>query len=619
MRRRDGETGRLGDGALVRRALAVVLLVMVAAVGHVAARALRTVNLIAEQRVVLEEGDEVTLEARARKGESFTALVKRLTGDPRAKKAILAANPGLTLPLRRGAWVRVPYWLLPGGVQKAAMKTLFPEDRAEAAGWVHTVVAPSGRPESLWRIAEWYTGSGKNYRAIRAESGLASLQTEKGEKVRVPAHLLTPGFREEFAAFVKVSAARAQEDKANDKSKDKADDKPADKAASIVSEASLEFGGDAGGRYAVYRLQKGEALYSAVVVRFTGRVHAEDVNAKAAEIARRSGIADVRSIPVGFAVKIPVEDLAVEFRPKDDPERIAEETARREAAQFVNRVRADDLSGVTLVLDAGHGGRDTGAIVDGLEEARYVHDLACRVQALVETHTRAKVFLTVAGDKPCAVPTGEGIAELHGARVLTTPPYALEDAVAGVHLRWYLANAILRGAQKSGGSPERTVFVSLHADSLHPAVRGAMVYIPGEKYLKDTYSKSDEVYLARREVREAPRVSFSREERLRAEGVSRELAEKIVSAFRADDLPLHPFQPVRKNVIRGGREWVPAILRYNRIPARVLIEVCNLNNPEDRKLLVTRSYRDRVARAVVSALIDFYGGKGQQTVTAALR
>jgi N-acetylmuramoyl-L-alanine amidase len=66
-------------------------------------------------------------------------------------------------------------------------------------------------------------------------------------------------------------------------------------------------------------------------------------------------------------------------------------------------------------------------------------------------------------------------------------------------------------------------------------------------------------------------------------------------------------------VIRGGREWVPAILRYNRIPARVLVEVCNLNNPDDRRLLVSLAYRDKVAQAVVSALVEFYGGeKGQR-------
>jgi N-acetylmuramoyl-L-alanine amidase len=203
--------------------------------------------------------------------------------------------------------------------------------------------------------------------------------------------------------------------------------------------------------------------------------------------------------------------------------------------------------------------------------------------------------------------------------VMTTPPYDLDDAVAGVNLRWYLANSILRKSVKDGGSADRTVFLSLHADSLHPAVRGAMVYIPGEKFLTGSFGKRGPLYAARREFREEPTVSFSRKERMQAEGVSRDLAEKIVAALRAANLPLHAFQPVRRNVIRGGREWVPAILRYNRIPARVLVEVCNLNNPEDRQLLVTKAFRDRMARSLVAALVDFYGGQGSATVTAELK
>jgi N-acetylmuramoyl-L-alanine amidase len=135
-----------------------------------------------------------------------------------------------------------------------------------------------------------------------------------------------------------------------------------------------------------------------------------------------------------------------------------------------------------------------------------------------------------------------------------------------------------------------------------------MIYVPGEKYLNGSYGKAGEPYDSRREVREARMVSFSRKEKVEAEGISRDLAEHIVSAFREADLPLHAFEPVRGNVIRGGREWVPAILRYNRIPARVLVEVCNLNNPDDRRLLRTRAYRERVAAALVEALVAFYGG-----------
>ena len=567
------------------RAAAALIFAAATPVLFAAERGVRKIVVVSpELSVSIAEGDEVVLSARPLPGEGVDAFVQRLTESPRTKREIFAQNTRMRL-LRKDVFVAVPYRLLSENYRKIAMEALFPEDRADARGWNHRVVGLAGKPESLWRIAEWFTGDGANYRDIRIAGEIRSLQTEEGQTVRIPAALLSAAFRGEV------------------------------EAASSAPTPALEFGKDEKGRYAVYRLERGEALYSAVVVRFTGRIHAEDVNAKAAEIAQRSGIPDVHAIPVGFPVKIPVEDLAAEFRPRDDPTRVADEKSRLEAAQFVNRVRAADLSGVTLVLDAGHGGRDTGALVSGIEEARYVYDLACRVERLLARHTRARVVMTVRPEAPCLGRNSPPL-DFRSARVMTTPPYPLEDATTGVNFRWYLANSVLKNVGKEGGSEEKTVFVSIHADSLHPAVRGAMVYIPGEKFLKGSFGKSGEVYTARREFREAPRVSFSRKERVRSEGISRDFAEKIVAAFRASELPLHEFAPIRRNVIRGSQEWVPAILRYNRIPARVLLEVCNLNNPEDRKLLVTRSYREKVARSLVSALIEFYGGEGKNVVTA---
>jgi N-acetylmuramoyl-L-alanine amidase len=65
---------------------------------------------------------------------------------------------------------------------------------------------------------------------------------------------------------------------------------------------------------------------------------------------------------------------------------------------------------------------------------------------------------------------------------------------------------------------------------------------------------------------------------------------------------------VRDRIVRGrGSPWVPAVLRYNAIPAKVLIEVCNLANEQDRKLIQTRAFRERVARAVVDGLLSYYG------------
>ena len=542
----------------------------------------RTVVVSPEVRVSITPEARIWLSARALPGEGLDAFVQRLTQDPKSKREILSSNDNLRR-VRADQYIRVPYRLLTGSFRKVAIEALFPEDRATADGWEHKVTRVAGRPESLWEIAEWLTGDGANYRKIREAGAIASLETREGQVVRVPAALLLPPFREAVAAAAPKEAA------------------PPD----------LEYGSDDRGPYAVYRLRKGEALYSAVVVRFTGRVHAEDVNAKAREIAERSGVTDVHSMPVGFPVKIPVADLSPEFRPPGDPERVEEENARAETAQFANTVRSADLSGVTLVLDAGHGGRDTGAVVDGLEEAAHVYDIACRVERLAKSRTRAKVVPTVGRDVPCPASSADAVGDSRSARVLTSPPYPIEDAAVGVNFRWYLANAVYRKASENV-QEGRMVFVSLHADSLHPAVRGTMVYVPGEKFLSGSFGKDGEPYASRREVRESSRVSFTRKERVEAEGVSRDLAEHIVGAFREAALPLHEFQPIRRNVIRGGREWVPAILRYNRIPARVLVEVCNLNNPDDRRLLRTRAYREKVAEALVSALVDFYGGGKDQ-------
>ena len=70
---------------------------------------------------------------------------------------------------------------------------------------------------------------------------------------------------------------------------------------------------------------------------------------------------------------------------------------------------------------------------------------------------------------------------------------------------------------------------------------------------------------------------------------------------------LHPFQPIRDRIYRGKRSYVPAVLRYNAVPPRLLLEICNLANTEDRRLLQTRAFREKVAAAVVDGILGFFG------------
>ena len=348
-------------------------------------------------------------------------------------------------------------------------------------------------------------------------------------------------------------------------------------------------------------------------MRFTGRVHAEDVNAKAAEIAQRSGIEDVHAIPVGFQIKIPIADLSPEFRPPDDPERIEDETTRLEASQFSNKVKSADLSGVTLVLDAGHGGRDTGAIVDGIEEAAYVYDIACRVERLVrDAHPgprradgRARRALRGRG-------LGGGRLEPERARAdhAAVPDRGRRDRRQLPLVPRQLGPAPDPPRRRAGGPDRLPVAPRRLAPpgrARHDGLR-ARGEVP-ERHA--TASRASRTSRAARSARLRGSASPGRE-RIEAEGVSRDLAERIVAAFRAAELPLHAFDPIRRNVIRGGREWVPAILRYNRIPARVLVEVCNLNNPEDRRLLQTASVpREGRRGAAWTRSCSFYGGRAR--------
>jgi N-acetylmuramoyl-L-alanine amidase len=247
--------------------------------------------------------------------------------------------------------------------------------------------------------------------------------------------------------------------------------------------------------------------------------------------------------------------------------------------------------------------------VGSVWESIYVYDIMVRVKALLESRTAARVIPTVRDGSSYSVREADVLPVSRGHQVLTTPPYPIVDAKVGVNLRWYLANSQHKKAVAGAdGDPKKVVFVSLHADSLHPSLRGAMIYVPSAALTGGRSSQSGEVYSARAEVRERPAVEFSLRERQQSEGLSREMANLTVAAFRSRDLPVHPYKPVRERIIRQRRrEFVPAVLRYNAIPAKMLVEVCNLANEQDRRLIQTRAFRQNVADAVVAGILAYYG------------
>lgn len=533
--------------------------------------------------VSLTDTGDLFLEATPLQGEGLWAFSRRLTGDTAAVGAISEANSGLR-SLRSDIRYRVPYAVLLPDLRVRTITTLFPESEPRPEGF-HLVVRPGVDSVTLWNVSEWLTGRGENFSAVREAGDLPSdNELPAGTGVTVPRALLAPA----FLALLPPPVTLAAED---------------------VGDGPLSYVTEPDGRYAVYRLERGEALYSAVVSRFTGLVFAKDVNRVAEELADLNRIADVTDMPVGQPVKIPFDLLLPEYLPVDDPRRREWDTNQAESAKYSNTVRASRLEGITVILDAGHGGDDPGVDHRGTWESTYVYDVMLRAKRLLEERTAAVVVPTTRDGPTFHSIDTDILPRSRQHRVLTNPEYPIEDTTVSAHLRWYLANSHYRRALADSGDPSKVVFVSIHADSLHPSLRGAMVYVPATSLRQGSFEKVGSVYRRRAEVRERPKVSFSWKDRTRSEGLSRQLADEVLQSFRRLGLSVHKEKPIRDRIVRCRRcrPFVPAVIRYNEVPTKILLEVCNMNNPHDRELLRTRAFRERVARALVDAILDYYG------------
>ena len=490
-------------------------------------------------------------------------------------------------------------------VRRRIVLAIYPDDVVDARGWVHTVMDDG---ETLWSLSEWITGRGSNYTGImRAPANnLVEPGLRRGQKVVFP------------GAYLNAAMGRLTTNSFTSKS--------SRFAIHRSGPDDLRYGSDEHGAYAMYILKSGEALYSAVVRRFTDYTDNVQIVRSCEAIARRSGILSVDDVRVGQKIYIPMGLLSERYRPNEGHlPSVREESLESHISYRETRARPRNMSNVLVILDAGHGGTDTGAkhIASGLYEDEINYDIVLRIKKLIEEQTGAKVALTVTDRSSGLVPSDRRKFRYDTDEQLNTTPPHRNDQSASVsaNLRWMLVNSIFDRHVKSGGDPSKVIFTSIHTDSLYNSkLRGAMIYTPGARLRRPEEKRTDRIYRLYAEGRKYNTFVSTSSERRRDEALSRSFATVLMDNLGKRRIKRHDQgDPIRSQIRRSrNRAYVPAVLRNTKVPTKVLVETANLKNSTDRQRLADPWWREQFAQAYVDALKVYYGAD-KNIVTAKAR
>ena len=225
------------------------------------------------------------------------------------------------------------------------------------------------------------------------------------------------------------------------------------------------------------------------------------------------------------------------------------------------------LRDVVVAIDAGHGGKDPGAI--GRRRKTREKDVTLSISRMLAAELRRRP-----GIRPVLVRDGDYFIPLRRRTAI---------------------------ARKAGAD----LFVSIHADAFKdPKVRGASAYVlswrgassEAARWLAEKANAADRAGgldigehepMVRSAIVDMSRKGAARLSDVAARRVLREMRKKV---------PVHA-----KHVHRAGF----AVLKTRNIPS-VLIETAFLSNPTDEKLLRDKRYQRRIARAIADGIVAFF-------------
>ncbi len=572
---------------------------------------------------------------KPRSGEGTYKMGKRVLDDWRNNhKKIKKYNGNKQLYQHR--FVPIPFWSLNDALQGAALKAMFPEDASGAGGWRHRVTYK-------WETVSLISG-------VFAKREIGARHLIRHNKLRNQGRSLKIGDVVEIPWNWLREGLELQPLKVKEPLLVKADSK--------------------GRRFAAYKMSSGDTIYSSVVARFTGRLLHEEVDRMAKELLELNDITNARLIQTGQLVRFPLEWVSDEYLDlssgggtvtvaesddevdlNDDEEelkikpppvpppapdihlkkvvpQIAKNSANEAKKKEIKKTKAEKKKSssksarnvvrtkdqIHIILDSGHGGIDPGAVKgdpkngDRVYEDDVVYDIVQRM--LPELKQSGFVVHETVRDKSQSGPIKYLSEKVdRDEELLVNPRYDLGSARVGVNMRVFLVNHIYLKLRKQGVPSDQIVLISVHGDALHDSLRGAMIYYPDRRVRSRAFGVVKSVYTKRKEY--TRRVTFSKGDNQLSEKYSRELGKTMIDSFRDAKWLTHRNNTVRGYIIRRGKKSLPAILRYSKIPTSILVEVANLNNSHDRRLVLDYRNRQKIADAMVNGLEShFRGSKG---------
>ena len=260
----------------------------------------------------------------------------------------------------------------------------------------------------------------------------------------------------------------------------------------------------------------------------------------------------------------------------EDPPRLVLDFGR--PAEPSTRARQAAAPLRTIVLDAGHGGHDSGAVgPGGLMEKELVLEVTRRVARLLEDRANVKVLLSRDGDHFVTLKDRTSFANRAGADLFVSIHANAHRVVAseGVEV-YFLSSEATDNAARQLASAENSV-VQLE---------------------KPTSARAGRSEIVRTMLWDLAQAEFQTE--------SSRLAETVLDSMS---------QSLRIPN-RGVKQAGFYVLGGAAMPA-ILVEIGFVTNPKEERRLKDAKYRDEIARAIFSGLADYKRAWDQRARTAA--